>query len=142
MPQAHAAEENAFRFRFTRGYRAAARPFGITPERAWVRVSDDRLEARYGPWRAATPLTNIAGVSITGPYQFIKTAGPAHLGVTDRGLTFASNGRQGVELRFHQPIRSGGPYGMLRHPNLTLTVDDPQALATLLQARQPALAPS
>jgi hypothetical protein len=135
-------DENRFGFRFTAGYQAAARPFGITPERAWVSVGRDRLEARYGPWRISTPLTNLAQAKITGPYSFLKTAGPAHLGVTDRGLTFASNGQQGLELHFRQPVQSSGPFRMLRHPNVTLTVTDPPGLLTLLRSRQPTLAGS
>ena len=51
-----------------------------------------RLIARFGPWQVQTALDNIADVSITGPYTFVKTAGPAHLSLADRGLTFATNG--------------------------------------------------
>jgi hypothetical protein len=38
-----------FDFRFARAYRLAARPFGITPERAWVQIDDEHLLATYGP---------------------------------------------------------------------------------------------
>jgi hypothetical protein len=64
-----------FPFRFDPGYRRLARLFGVTPERAWVDVGEEEFEARYGPWRVRTPLSNLAGVEVTGPYSFVKTAG-------------------------------------------------------------------
>lgn len=119
-----------FAFRFTSRYRNAARLFGITEARAWVSVDAQRFEARYGRWHVATPIANIASVALTGPYRFVKTAGPPRLGVTDRGLTFASNGDRGVELQFREPVRVIGP---LRHPELTITVADPDGLAVALE---------
>ncbi len=124
-----------FAFRFAPAYRRAARPFGVTPDKAWVEVGADRLSARFGPWRLDTPLTNISGVDVTGPYAFLKTAGPAHLGFTDRGLTFASNGERGVLISFHTPVSGIEPTGRLRHPELTVTVADVDALAARLRTR-------
>ena len=49
-----------FPFRFDPAYRRLARPFGVTPERAWVEVGEEEFEARYGPWRVRTPMSNIA----------------------------------------------------------------------------------
>jgi len=73
-------------------------------------------------------------VSITGPYTFVKTAGPAHLSLADRGLTFATNGDRGVCLMMGEPIPGIDPFGLLRHPNLTLTVADCDGLADAVQA--------
>jgi len=64
----------------------------VTPERAWVEVRQDELEARFGRWLVRTPVHNVVGIEVTGPYSFLRTAGPPRLGVTDRGLTFATNG--------------------------------------------------
>jgi hypothetical protein len=50
-----------FDFRFAPAYRLAARPFGTTPERAWVQVDDEHLLANYGPWRLRTPLATSDG---------------------------------------------------------------------------------
>ncbi len=124
-----------FVFRFERPYRALARLFGITQKSAYVRVSDGRFEARFGPWRVRTPLSNIDSVSVTGPYQLWKTAGPARLSIADRGLTFASNAARGVCLQFVEPVRGLDPFGLVRHPNLTVTVDDIAGLAALLNSR-------
>jgi hypothetical protein len=121
-----------FEFRFDPAYQRAARPFGITPGRAWVQIDDERLVARYGPWRLQTPLSNIKSVAITGPYRFYRTAGPARLGVSDAGLTFASNGDQGVLISFRKRVPAIDPLGVLRHPELTVTVADVDGLVGAL----------
>jgi hypothetical protein len=121
-----------FLFRFDPTYRRLARLFGVTPERAWVDVRDDELEACYGHWRVRTPLQNVARVEVTGPYAFLKAAGPARLSVTDRGLTFASNGDRGVCISFHSPVRGIDRAGRIRHPELTVTVLDVDGLTEAL----------
>jgi hypothetical protein len=122
-----------FPFRFDPAYRRLARLFGVTPGRAWVELTDELLEARYGRWLLRTPTSNIAGATATGPYAFLKTAGPPRLGVTDRGLTFASNGEHGVCITFHVPVRG---LGRLRHPELTVTVLDVDGLIEALERRR------
>ena len=124
-----------FDFRFAPIYRQAAALFTITPDTAWVEVDADNLRARFGPWRVQTPLSNIADVAITGPYALLKTAGPARLAITDRGLTFATNGDRGVLITFRRPVPGLEPTGWLRHPELTVTVSDVDRLASLLRAR-------
>ena len=74
-------------------------------------------------------------VAVTGPYAFLKTAGPARLAITDRGLTFATNGDRGVLISFRTSVRGLDPLGMLRHPELTVTVAEFDRLAELLDAR-------
>jgi hypothetical protein len=123
-----------FPFRFDPTYRRLARLFGVTPERAWVDLGEEELEARYGPWRLRTPTSNIAAAEVTGPYAFFKTQGPARLGITDRGLTFASNGDRGVYITFHSPVPG---IGRIRHPELTVTVLDVDALLNALTPRDP-----
>ena len=106
-----------FDFRFAPAYRLAARPFGITPERAWVEIDDEHLLANYGPWRLRTTLANISRAAITGPYRFYRTAGPARLGITDGGLTFASNGEQGVLLSFRRHVPAIDPLRLIGTPS-------------------------
>lgn len=122
-----------FDFAWDPAYRRAARVFGVTPGRAWVEVDDEMVDARFGPWRLRVARSNITGVAVTGPYRFVKTAGPARLGVTDAGLTFATNGRRGVLLSFHEKVRAAGPMGPFRHPELTVTVADVEGLAAALR---------
>jgi hypothetical protein len=124
-----------FAFRFEERYRRLARLFGVTPERAWVEVREDEFEARYGRWRVRTPLRNVADVEATGPYSFLKTAGPARLAITDRGLTFASNGDRGLRITFRSPVSGIDRAGRIRHPELTVTVRDVDGLAEALAPR-------
>ena len=129
------SEAERFGFRFVPAYRRVARVFGVTPRTAWVDVHGDAVEARFGPWHVRTALLNVMNVEVTGPYAFLKTAGPARLAVSDRGLTFATNGDRGVLITFRVPVPGIEPLGLLRHPELTVTVADVDSLATLLRAR-------
>ncbi|MDQ6607671.1 MAG: hypothetical protein M3Z06_14135 [Actinomycetota bacterium] len=123
-----------FDFAFTPIYRQLGRWFGVTPRTAWAEVSDDALDVRFGPWRVRSGLLNISKVEITGPYAVTKTAGPARLGL-DRGLALATNSDKGLLVTFHKPVPGVEPLGLLRHPDLTITVADPEALAAELRAR-------
>ena len=124
-----------FHFAFAGAYRAPARAFGTGPGNCWVELREHELVARFGLWGLRTPYTNIAAVDITGPYAFWKTAGPARLGITDRGITFATNGDRGVLITFRRPVRSSGPTFLLHHPELTVTVADVEGLAAQLRTR-------
>lgn len=121
-----------FAFRFAAAYRAAALPFGVHPSNARVVVTDAELRADFGPWHLSTPLANVTGTTVTGPYKFVFTAGPAHLSFTDRGLTFATNADRGLCIRFADPVPGIAPTARLRHPGLTVTVDDVEGLAAAL----------
>lgn len=75
----------------------------------------------------ATPLDNVVGAEVTGPYRLVKVAGPPHLSLRDRGITFATNRARGTCIRFREPV------GLLRHPAATVTVAAPDALAEALR---------
>jgi hypothetical protein len=130
------SEVEHFDFSFAPSYRSAAWIFGITPSTAWVEVSDERFEARFGPWRVSTPRTNVVEAATTGPYAFLKTAGPARLAITDLGLTFATTGTKGVLISFARPVRGLDPFGLLPHRELTVTVRETDRLAALLNERR------
>lgn len=121
-----------FPFEFEPLYRLPARALGITDATTWVEVDDERFVARFGPWRVETARSNVRGVGVTGPYGVPKTIGPAHLSLRDRGLTFATNRRQGACITFKEPVTGIDPVGLLRHPGLTVTVADPDGLLELL----------
>ncbi len=122
-----------FAFAFEGRYRLPALVFGIMPATARVVVTDDELLVRFGPWRLRTPLSNVAGTQLSAGYAFHRTAGPAHLSFVDRGVTFATNSRQGLCVSFDQPVHAIEPTGTLRHPAATVTVADPEGLAAALR---------
>jgi hypothetical protein len=124
--------ELSFPFAVDPRFRLPARLAAVDPGAATVQVDDERLTAVFGRWRVETPLANVAGAAVTGPYSLPKVIGPAHLSMRDRGLTFATNARAGVCIRFVTPVRGIDPFGLVRHPALTVTVADTGALAELL----------
>ena len=124
-----------FEFRFAPVYLAAGLPFGVTPATAHVEADEGELRVRFGLWWLHTPLTNIAGTEVTGPFGLLRTLGPAHLSLADNGITFATNGDRGLCIRLHDPVPAIEPLGRLRHPGLTVTVADVDALAAALAAR-------
>ncbi|MFC5677987.1 hypothetical protein [Aeromicrobium endophyticum] len=124
-----------FDFDWQPSYRRAAWPFGITPRRAWVEVGDVQLTVRFGPWTLSSALDNVTGTDVTGPYAFVKTAGPPHLSFSDRGITFATNGERGLCVSFRDPVPGIDPTRRIRHPGATLTVQDVDGLARALSPR-------
>lgn len=104
-------------------------------------MGDTELVANFGPWHVETPLANITRVSVTGPYRYVKTAGSARLGFTDRGLTFATNGDRGVLIDFAEKITGMDRFGLIKHPELTVTVEEIDRFAELLGSRAAAARP-
>ena len=130
-----AAPDQQFAFAFAaKGYRLPARLFGVTEHSASVRLAAGELVCRFGPWSLRTSLLNISDVSITGPYLWLKTAGPARLSLSDRGITMATNNEKGVFVQFRQPVAGIDPFCLIRHPNLTVTVADCEGLSRALSS--------
>lgn len=123
-----------FTFRFSRLYLAAGLAFGVTPATTGVEVGGGQLLVRFGPWKVQTAARNVAGSEVTGPYSAWKTLGPAHLSLADRGLTCATNQQRGLCVRFFEPVTGIEPFGRIRHPALTVTVDDIDGLVAALNA--------
>jgi hypothetical protein len=121
-----------FAFAFSRPYALAGRLFGVAPDRAWVEADPLVFEASFGPWTVRTPRTNLAGVGLSGPYSFPKTIGPPRVSLADRGLTFATNGHAGACITFKEPVTGVDPLGLIRHPGLTVTVEDPEGFVSWL----------
>jgi hypothetical protein len=131
--------DQRFDFRFDRWHRLAALPFGVGPGSAHVDVATHAdgervLTARFGPWCVTTPVANVAGAEPSGPYSLVKTAGPAHVSLKDFGLTFATNDERGLCIRFRRAVPGLAPTGLLRHPALTVTVDDVEGLQRALSS--------
>jgi hypothetical protein len=126
------------RFAFTepgRGVPWWSRPFGVGPRSCAVVVDDERLTATFGSWTVSTPIENVAGAEITGPYRWWRVAGPARYGLGDGSLTFATRDDRGVEISFLEPVAGIDPWGRARHPTLTVTVADADGLVEELRTR-------
>lgn len=120
----------SFKFDFDTSVAPLSYAVGVTPWTTGVEVRDGKLRVRFGAWSLTTPLDNVAGAEVTGPYAWLKVAGPPRVSLADRGVTFATSTRQGVCIKFRKPVSVLLPF--LKHPGLTVTVDDAEGLAALL----------
>lgn len=124
-----------FRFAFPFPAALAALAVGATPLTSGVELAGGVLEVRYGPWSVRTPVDNVAGAEVTEPAAWDAWVGAPRLSLPDRGAVFASAPRRRARLRFHHPVGALVPWGVLRHPSLEVTVEDPDALVEALQAQ-------
>src|SRR5687767_12050147 len=84
--------------------RPLLRLFGVRgPDDAWVDLGDDTFDARFGRFRAATPLSNIAGWRIEGPWLWITAIG-VRRSVRHGDITFGGSHHGGVRLDFRERV--------------------------------------
>lgn len=111
--------------------RPLLRLFGVGgPADAWVDLGQDSLEARFGWFRATTPLSNVTGWRIEGPWLWITAIG-VRMSVRHGDITFGGSHRGGVRLDFRERV-AVGPF---RVPALYVTVDDLEGLPAALTAQ-------
>lgn len=122
-----------FTFAFEPRFRRLLAVLGVRPDTAWVRLDDEWLTVRFGPFRVRTPVTNLADVMITRDYRWYRAIGPRG-SLADRGATFGTSTAAGVCVCFHEPVTALAGR-LVRHPGLTLTVEDPEGLAAAIKER-------
>jgi hypothetical protein len=129
----HRPQSGRFPFRSDdRIVRTLSRCFGITPSTSEVRVEGGTLLARFGPWTVRTAVDNVTSAEVSGPFSVWKVGGPARLSLADRGITFATSRVAGACITFAEPVTAIDPFGLILHPNLTVTVEQPELLCALL----------
>lgn len=129
-----AATLRRFHFDFHPLFRLPALAAGVTPMSAYVDVDREQLEVHFGPWSMQVHRDDIAGAEVTGPYRPWKVIGPPHLSFADRGITFGTTHRGGVCISLRRPVPGIEPTGFLKHPALTVTVEEPDDLVELLSS--------
>ena len=111
--------------------RPLLRLFGVRgPEDAWVELRDDTLEARFGRADVSTPLANVAGWRIEGPWLWITAIG-IRRSFRHGDITFGGSPHGGVRLDFREPVR----VTFVDVPALYVTVDDLERFAAALTER-------
>lgn len=65
----------AYAFATDHRLRPWSRVFLVHPETCLVHLDAGRLTIRFGRWSLTTPIANLAGADITGPYTWWKVAG-------------------------------------------------------------------
>jgi hypothetical protein len=113
--------------------------FGVRPENCTATLSPAELSVTFGRWSLSTSPANVAAVSVTGPYRWWRIAGPPRLSLADRGITFATTADRGVCLELREAVGAIDPLHLIRHPNVTITVADPERFAE--EVRRAASAP-
>jgi hypothetical protein len=102
--------------------------FGVRRETAYVDLGEGRLLARFGRWRTETPIGNISGFLITGPYRWWAAIG-LRRSVRNKDVSFGTTARGGVCLSFREPVRAG----FFDTVELTVTVADLDGFAAALR---------
>lgn len=135
-------EARVFHFAFEPLLIPLAAAVGVREQSAWVELTpgddvegkDDQVTIHFGPWSMAFPRLDVLAAEVTGPYRFHRVAGPPHLSLKDRGVTFATTRAEGLCVRLREPRKALDPLGLLRHPSATVTVADPEGLREALLA--------
>ena len=123
-----------FEFAFDPRFRVPLAALGIRPSTCEVVVDDTTFHARYGPWHLTTSVDNIEDVKVTRGYRWFRAIGPRG-SRTDHGATFGTNAWAGTCVCFRRPVGALLGERRFRHPGLTVTVADPDALADAIRRR-------
>jgi hypothetical protein len=120
-----------FPIRLGRRSRPLLRIFGVKgAETAYAELADDDIIARFGWAHVQSPISNIRGWRIEGPWKWITAIG-IRRSVRHADVSFAGSPRGGVRLDFKEPVL----LGRLRVPALYVGVEDLDGLAAALAAR-------
>jgi hypothetical protein len=120
------------RFPFRLGRRSAPilRIFGVHgTQDAYVDLDATIFTARFGRFEVVTPLANLTGWSIEGPWRWITAIG-VRMSIRHRDITFGGSHRGGVRVDFREPVKVG-PF---HPPALYVTVEDLEGLGAALAA--------
>ncbi len=98
-----------------------------------VEITETHLIATFGRWSVKTPLSNIKSTEVTGPHRWYTAVG-LRLSFTDDGVTFGTNHKQGLWIKFHERIPK--LVGLKDHSLLWVSVADPEGLAAAIEAGQ------
>jgi hypothetical protein len=104
--------------------------FGVTPERAYGAIDDERVWARFGRFEVGTPLSNVARWRIEGPWRWFTAIG-VRMNLLHHDLSFAGSPRGGVRLDFTEPVH----WHAFHLLALYVAVDDLEGFAAALAVR-------
>lgn len=123
---------HVFPFDFSDVASVASRLVGVWPMSSGVSVSAHDVSIRFGPWELTTPVENVRSATVTRHLPLLAAGGPPRIDPRTKALTLATSTQRGVKLRFVEPVRGGLPTDRVRHPEVTVTVRDPEGLVSLL----------
>jgi hypothetical protein len=106
--------------------RPLLRLFGVRGDNAYVDLGDD-VDVRFGFFHVTTPVSNLAGWRIEGPWHWITAIGVRN-GIRHGDVAFDGTHTGGVRMDLRQPIR----FGPLRRDAIYVSVDDLEGFAAAL----------
>jgi hypothetical protein len=119
-----------FPIRIERRFALPLRVFGVDRANAYVEISEDQIVARFGWSSATTPLTNVRGWRIEGPWPAITAIG-IRRSLRHGDVTYGGSPRGGVRLDFVDQVTLK-PFSI---PALYVTVEDLEGFAAALAER-------
>ena len=107
--------------------------FGVRPGRASLELGDvpgGEVVVRFGWATFRTPLANVAGWRLEGPWKWITAIG-IRVNWFHRDVSFDGSPHGGVRLDFHRTVR----WIVIDVPAIYVSADDLDAVAAALSAR-------
>ena len=107
--------------------------FGVRPEDAWVEVGDapgGEIVVRFGWSTFRTPIANVTGWRIEGPWSWISAIG-IRRSFRHGDVSFDGSPHGGVRLDFREPVH----WAVFGVPAIYVSADDLDGLAAALAAR-------
>jgi hypothetical protein len=107
--------------------------FGVRPDRALLELGggpDGEVVVRFGWATFRTPLANVAGWRLEGPWLWITAIG-IRMSLRHRDVSFDGSPHGGVRLDFHRTVR----WLVIDVPAIYVSADDLDAVAAALTAR-------
>ena len=118
-----------FPYRLDNRWIALFLTLGVTKKDGVTITSKGELIATFGRFKVKTTLDNIDHTKLTGPHRWYTAVG-LRLSLTDDGVTFGTNHRQGVSIVFKKKIPR--VIGFKKHSMLWVSVADPEGLVAAI----------
>ena len=112
---------------------ALLRIWGVRPGLAYAEIDDGPpsvVRVRFGRVRFETPIANIAGYQIEGPFHWVTAIG-IRRSIRHADVSFAGAGHGGVRIDLRQPVR----WSLFHVPAIYVGADDLDAFAAALGRR-------
>jgi len=108
--------------------------FGARPDTAWIEIGDapdGEVAVRFGWARFRTPLANVVGWSLDGPWVWVKAIGVRINILGDHAVAFDGSAHGGIRIAFREPVK----WTVFHAPAIYASADDEAAVGAALAAR-------
>ena len=120
-----------FPYRLDKRWSALFFALGVRDSDGVTVSAKGELVATFGRFKVATTLANIDHTAVTGPHRWYTAVG-LRLSLTDDGVTFGTNHRNGLRIAFVKKVPR--VTGLRKHSTLWVSVANPEGLAELIES--------